>query len=90
MAKSTRTRRKPRARKLRADAPPDFDDILSRFSEARSFLDCATRLLDDWDAGAGKGPGDEVVCLRHGLALIRTIYNDLDIAIMALEDKGAT
>jgi len=89
VVKPTRAKRKPPARKLQTTLPPDFDDILLRFSEARSFLDCAARLLDDWDPDADKGPGDEAVCLRHGLTLIRAVYNDLDTAILALGDRPA-
>jgi hypothetical protein len=65
-------------------ARPDLSEILARFSDARSFLECGVRLLEDWDEEAGPGPGDESVCLRHGLDLMVTAYKELDLAVAAL------
>lgn len=42
--------------KGRKAARPDLYEILSRLSEARSFLECGVRLLEDWDEEAGPGP----------------------------------
>lgn len=61
---------------------PDLSEILARFSDARSFLECGVRLLEDWE-GDGPGPGDEAVCLRHGLVLLASAYRELDSAITA-------
>ena len=66
---------------------PDLYEILARFSDARSFLECGVRLLESWQ-GCGPGTGDESVCLRHGLKLLVSAYKDLDVAI-SLRDLGA-
>lgn len=55
------------------------EEILGRFSDARCLLECALRSLDARDDGDA---GVEVVCLRHGLELLRAVYNDLDIALL--------
>lgn len=55
------------------------EEILGRFSDARCLLECALRSLDARDNGDA---GVEVVCLRHGLELLRAVYNDLDIALL--------
>lgn len=60
---------------------PDLSEILARFSDARSFLECGVRLLEDWE-GDGSGPGDEAVCLRYGLDLMVTAYKELDVAVV--------
>lgn len=74
--------------KGRKAARPDLSEILARFSDARSFLECGVRLLEDWDEEAGPGPGDESVCLRHGLNLLKDAYRHLDSAILGLNEAG--
>jgi hypothetical protein len=64
---------------VRESTSAGTEEILGRFSDARCLLECALRSLnarDDSDAGV------EVVCLRHGLELLRAVYNDLDIAFL--------
>lgn len=71
--------------KGRKAARPDLSEILRRFSEARSLLECGVRLLEDWDEEAGPGPGDEYVCLRHGLNLLIAAYKELDLAVAGID-----
>lgn len=68
---------------------PDLSEILARLSDARSFLECGVRLLEDWE-GDGPGPGNESVCLRHGLDLLVAVYKELDLAIVALNPPSTS
>lgn len=64
---------------VREPAGSSAEEVLGRFSDARCLLECALRSLsarDDCNAGV------EIVCLRHGLELLRTVYNDFDIALL--------
>lgn len=89
IANSNRARKGPSRhksihRKEKSAPSPDLYGILGRFSDARSFLECGVRLLDCYMEESGvPGPGDEVLCLRHGLHLLQAAYRDLDGAIVA-------
>ncbi len=63
-------------------ASDEIAEILGRLSDARSFLECGTNSLIHRDAGGFYSP--EVVCLHHGLELLRTIYNKLDLLPFAI------
>jgi hypothetical protein len=80
MAVRNRTARKGRAKNPRAR----LDDLLGRFSDARCVLECAVRSPEEWHDPA-TAVGDEAVCLRHGLDLIGTVYDEPDLAIGALD-----
>lgn len=74
-----RDRNKARRGKKKSAGAPDLYAILASFDEARSFIECGVRLLEDW---SGPGLGDEVVCLRHGLDLLTVAYKELDVATL--------
>jgi hypothetical protein len=57
----------------------DANDLLGRFSDARCFLECAVCSLNEREDACH--PGRELVCLRHGLELLRGVYNELDLRI---------
>jgi hypothetical protein len=86
-------------RRKRAEAPnpPDlnailgsFYDILGRFCYARSFLECGMRLVDHWCESSDRpSPGDEAVCLRHGLDLFIAAYRQLDEAVTSSQQAAA-
>lgn len=59
----------------RAYSGPDLDAILEGFNEARSVLECVYTALDSGESG------DEVVCMRFGLDLLKKAYTRLDLAI---------
>lgn len=65
-------------RKTRAD-DPDFDGLLGRFSHAIALIRVSHRSLD-----ANETAGDEEFVLRTGLAALDAIYNELDLAIVAI------
>jgi hypothetical protein len=70
---ATRKNTAPKAR----PASADVSVILDRFSDARCVLLCAVRSLEaNHDEAC-----DEAVCLRHGLDLLASIYDDLDLAV---------
>jgi hypothetical protein len=83
MVKRNRT-----ARKARISRSRDLERILGRFSDARCVLECAVRSLEEWH-DLDTGVGDETVCLRHGLDLLGAVYNDLDMAMIALASDRA-
>ena len=72
------------------EKPADADElftVLGKFSDARCILECAVRSLESWHGGEN-GAEDEAVCLRHGLELLRAIYNDLDLCIGRLRQAS--
>lgn len=65
------------------ERPADADElstVLGKFSDARCILECAVRSLESWHGGE-TAVEDETVCLRHGLELLRAVYNHLDLCI---------
>lgn len=69
-------------RKTRAD-DPDFDGLLGRFSHAIALIRVSHRSLD-----ANETAGDEEFVLRTGLAALDAIYNELDLAIVAIHRQA--
>lgn len=65
---------------VRETDPESGDELLGRFSDARCFLQCATTALIARDEHGFYSP--ELVCLRHGLELLRGVYNDLDLRLL--------
>ena len=53
----------------------DLSDLLRQFSDARAVLECAHVVLEQRD------PGSESICLKIGLGMLRTAYDDLDRAL---------
>lgn len=51
--------------------------ILARFSEARCVLECGLQCLEHHSDATR-----EAVCLRQGLELLASVYEDLDMAIV--------
>lgn len=68
---ATRKNTAPRRRRTRLD----LIDLLGQFSDARALLECAYVVLEEGD------PGNESVCLKVGLEMLRTACGDLDRAI---------
>ena len=78
---------KPKTKRLRHPGSPfraECEAILGRFGDARCVLECAVRSLEQRGEQQGLGPGEESVCLRHGLELLRAAYNALDLALLKL------
>lgn len=61
-------------------------ELPGRFSDARDFLQCALTSLTARDDRCFYSP--EVTCLQHGLALLREVYNDVDLRL--LHERRAT
>lgn len=74
MAKSKHTARKRTGPKARA-VSEDLSAILGKFLVARCVVECASLIIDESDECA-----DEAVCLRHGLDLMDSVYERLDLA----------
>ena len=55
---------------------PDFQAIFGRFSLALSLITVVRRAMDAVEIGS-----DEEVALRHGLALLKAVYDEVDRAI---------
>jgi len=72
---ATRKNTAPQKRRTRID----LSDLLGQFSDARAVLECAYVVLEDGN------PGNESVCLKIGLEMLRTAYNDLDRAFMGVD-----
>lgn len=58
----------------------ELEEILAQLSDARSVLECGTRLLECGDGSAGRRHLDEAVCLRQGIILLGAVYDSLDRA----------
>jgi hypothetical protein len=68
------------AHAVRETDPDIGNELLGRFSDARCFLQCATTALIARDEHGFYSP--ELVCLRHGLEMLRGVYNDLDLRLL--------
>lgn len=53
---------------------------LSRFHAARCILECAVRSLEEWH-DTDTGIDEEAICLRHGLDLLASVYDEVDSGI---------
>jgi len=67
---------------------PDLAEILGKFNDAWSFLECGAFYIENQDEDTGLGPGDGMVCLRHGLALFSVAYDELDLIAGAKAQPG--
>lgn len=85
-------RRRSRAsgsRRLDADqrrrGSTDFNALLERFSNALSVVATATRSLTLAQSEVEPVPehdiGEDIHTLEHGVAALRSVYNELDVAI---------
>jgi len=84
---STLTTNPKPPRKAHID-PPDFDEMLGRFSEALALTEAAHDVLEcAQDDSVRIGPG--VLTLQRGIEELRSVYNEFDMAIPALAG-GAT
>ena len=65
--------------------PTDFDALLERFSDALSIVATAARSLSltqaDVEPIPGHDIGEDILTLETGVAALRAVYNDLDVAI---------
>ena len=79
-------KRSPAQRKSPQSSPPDFDAILGRFSDALSLIATATNALVRAQERSGtlapQDAGEELFTLEHGVRALRSVYNELDNAIL--------
>ena len=99
MAKSSNNRRNPRAgqttgrrarRGHKAASPtkpatPDLSAIMERFSQALSLVVVCHRALA---AQPSAGVGDEEETLRRAIRLLKDVYNEIDLASIAMTRKS--
>jgi len=85
--KTTGSKKRPSRR-----SRTEFDALLGRFSEALSILATATRALglaqEDLPPDSDHDIGEDVVTLERGVAALRSVYNELDLAIREVRDDG--
>ena len=71
-------------------SPPDFDELLGRFSDALSILATATRALSNTQADSEPNPdhdiGEDIATLEHGLSAMRAVYDEFDVGIRELRE----
>jgi hypothetical protein len=60
-------------------AEPDFDGLLGRFADAITLIRVSHRSLDALEVAF-----EEEFVLRRGLAALDAVYNELDLAIVAI------
>lgn len=63
-------------------AEPDFDGLLGRFADAITLIRVSYRSL-----GALEVAFEEEFVLRRGLAALDAVYNELDLAIVAIHTR---
>src|SRR5512146_325163 len=63
-------------------AEPDFDGLLGRFADAITLIRVSHRSLDALEVAF-----DEEFVLRRGLAALDAVYNELDLAIVAIHAR---
>src|SRR5512146_2348535 len=80
-ARSSRMSSAVRRRSKRI-AEPDFDGLLGRFADAITLIRVSHRSLDALEVAF-----EEEFVLRRGLAALDTVYNELDLAIVAIHTR---
>ena len=63
-------------------AEPDFDGLLGRFADAITLIRVSHRSLDALEVAF-----EEEFVLRSGLAALGAVYNELDLAIVAIHTR---
>jgi len=75
-------------KKGKAAGPPDLDEILGRFAEALALVETGYAVLDsaqeDWHGEVAHVGCPAVHTLGHGIKALSRIYNEVDLAFMAL------
>ena len=80
-SRSSRTSSAVRRRSPRI-AEPDLDGLLGRFADAITLIRVSHRSLDALEV-----PFEEGFVLRRGLAALDVVYNELDLAIVAIHTR---
>ena len=80
-ARSSRMSSAVRRRSMRI-AEPDLDGLLGRFADAITLIRVSHRSLDALEVAF-----EEEFVLRKGLAALDTVYNELDLAIIAIHTR---
>jgi hypothetical protein len=63
-------------------AEPDLDGLLGRFADAITLIRVSRRSLDALEVAF-----EEEFVLRRGLAALDAVYNELDLAIVAIHTR---
>ena len=63
-------------------AEPDLDGLLGRFADAITLIRVSHRSLEALEVAFEEG-----FVLRRGLAALDTVYNELDLAIVAIHTR---
>lgn len=75
-------------KKGKAAGPPDLGEILGRFAEALALVETGYAVLDsaqeDWHGEVAHVSCPAVHTLRHGIKALSQVYNEVDLAFMAL------
>jgi hypothetical protein len=74
----------PIPRKSFRQKKPDFDAILDRLSETLSIITTVSHALACGEPTATVAVGDEIVTLRHGVHALRSIYSEIDLALLTV------
>src|SRR5690348_1429173 len=69
-------------RRSRLVTAPDFDGLLGRFADAITLVRVSHRSLDALEVAF-----EEEFVLRRGLAALDAVYNELDLAIVAIHTR---
>jgi hypothetical protein len=65
-------------------AEPDLDGLLGRFADAITLIRVSHRSLDALEVAF-----EEEFVLRRGLAALDAVYNELDLAIVAIHTRAS-
>ena len=67
---------------------PDLHVILGRLSDAMSIIATATRSMAAAEQIAGSATaadvGEEIITLEHGMRVLRSAYDEMDVALRAV------
>ena len=81
---------KPSSSTVGRRSPPDFDELLGRFSDALSIIATATRALSNTQADSEPSSdhdlGEDIATLEHGLSALRAVYDEFDVGIRELRE----
>ena len=73
---------KSKSFKVERRGPTDFDALLGRFSDAMSILATALNLAQqNIPADPDHDISEDIYTLECGMGALRTVYNELDVAI---------
>jgi hypothetical protein len=85
--KSQRTQRSTRRTPPKTTERTNVYAILGKLSDAISLVATAANALQGAEQRSGRTSAEEIITLTHGVASLRTAYDEMDVALRQFADE---